>query len=210
VAFGGVGKSALVAYWLDRMAADNWHGAARVLDWSFYSQGTKDQVTSAEPFIDYALRFFGDPDPQAGSPHDRGVRLALLIRKERSLLILDGVEPLVAPCSPTGLLKPLIFADLVGLTPDEAKKAVLTAVADGRPGKPATAPAFPGSSQPAAPAASGPAPAFPAAPSGALALWKEKLEFLEEQEAIAVDPAQKFALRKQIEEAKAKIREHGR
>jgi TIR domain len=116
----------------------------------------------------------------------------------------------VAPCSPTGLLKPMIFADLVGLTPDEAKKAVLTAVADGRPGKPATAPAFPGSSQPAAPAASGPAPAFPAAPSGALAIWKEKLEFLEEQEAIAVDPAQKFALRKQIEEAKAKIREHGR
>jgi tetratricopeptide (TPR) repeat protein len=116
----------------------------------------------------------------------------------------------VAPCSPTGLLKPLIFADLVGLTPDEAKKAVLTAVADGRPGKPATAPAFPGSSQPAAPAASGPAPAFPAAPSGALATWKEKLEFLQEQEAIAADPAQKFALRKQIEEAKAKIREHGR
>jgi len=35
VAFGGVGKSALVAHWLDRMAADNWRGAARVLDWSF-------------------------------------------------------------------------------------------------------------------------------------------------------------------------------
>ena len=65
VAFGGVGKSALVARWLDRMAADDWRGAARVLDWSFYSQGTKDQATSAEPFIDHALRFFGDPDPQS-------------------------------------------------------------------------------------------------------------------------------------------------
>ena len=61
VAFGGVGKSALVARWLDGMAADGWRGAARVLDWSFYSQGTKDRVTSAEPFIDHALRFFGDP-----------------------------------------------------------------------------------------------------------------------------------------------------
>ena len=81
VAFGGVGKSALVARWLDRMAADDWRGAARVLDWSFYSQGSEDQNTSAEPFIDYALRFFGDPDPKAGSLHDRGARLAGLIRK---------------------------------------------------------------------------------------------------------------------------------
>ncbi len=97
VAFGGVGKSALVARWLDRMAADGWRGAARVLDWSFYSQGTKDQVTSAESFIDYALRFFGDPDPQAGSLHDRGARLAGLVRRERSLLVLDGIEPLQYP-----------------------------------------------------------------------------------------------------------------
>src|SRR6185436_13018511 len=94
VAFGGVGKSALVARWLDRMAAEGWRGAARVLDWSFYSQGMDDRVTSAEPFIDHALRFFGDPDPKAGSLHDRGARLAGLIRKERSLLVLDGIEPL--------------------------------------------------------------------------------------------------------------------
>jgi hypothetical protein len=93
VAFGGVGKSALVARWLDRMAADGWRGAARVLAWSFYSQGSKDQNTSAEPFIDYALRFFGDPDPKAGSLYDRGARLASLIRMERSLLVLDGVSP---------------------------------------------------------------------------------------------------------------------
>jgi hypothetical protein len=97
VAFGGVGKSALVARWLDRMAADGWRGATRVLDWSFYSQGTEDRVTSAEPFIDYALRFFGDPKPEAGSLHDRGARLAGLIRKERTLLVLDGIEPLQYP-----------------------------------------------------------------------------------------------------------------
>jgi transcriptional regulator with XRE-family HTH domain/tetratricopeptide (TPR) repeat protein len=97
VAFGGVGKSALVAHWMNRMAADGWRGAARVLDWSFYSQGMEDRVTSAEPFIDYALRFFGDSDPKAGSLHDRGARLAGLIRKERSLLVLDGIEPLQYP-----------------------------------------------------------------------------------------------------------------
>jgi hypothetical protein len=34
---------------------------------------------------------------------------------------------------------------------------------------------------------------------------REKLAFLQEEEAKAADPAQKFQLRKQIEEAQAKI-----
>ena len=45
--------------------------------------------------------------------------------------------------------------------------------------------------------------------SGALALWQEKLSLLLEEEANVVDPDQKFRLRKLIEEARAKIREHG-
>ena len=128
VAFGGVGKSALVAHWLDRMAAAGWRGATRVLDWSFYSQGTNDQTTSAETFIDYALRFFGDPDPKAGSLHDRGVRLASLIRKERTLLILDGVEPLQYPPGPMeGRLKdPGLTALLKGLAAANPGLCVVT------------------------------------------------------------------------------------
>ena len=47
------------------------------------------------------------------------------------------------------------------------------------------------------------------ATSGALKIWREKLNFLREQEAIAADPAQKFALKKQIEEAESKIRALG-
>ena len=43
--------------------------------------------------------------------------------------------------------------------------------------------------------------------SRALALWQEKLAFLQEQEAIVADPAQKYALRIQIQEAEEKIRE---
>ena len=125
VAFGGVGKSALVARWLDRMSADGWRGATRVLDWSFYSQGTKDRVTSAEPFIDYALRFFGDPDPTAGSLHDRGTRLAGLIRKERSLLVLDGIEPLQYPPG-----RP----EIAGRLKDPGLAALLKGLAAGNPG----------------------------------------------------------------------------
>ncbi len=125
VAFGGVGKSALVARWLDRMAADNWRGATRVLDWSFYSQGSEDRTTSAEPFIDHALRFFGDPDPKAGSLHDRGARLAVLLRKERSLLILDGIEPLQYPPG-----RP----EVAGRLKDPGLAALLKGLAAGNPG----------------------------------------------------------------------------
>ena len=146
VAFGGVGKSALVAHWLDRMAHDGWRGATRVLDWSFYSQGTEDRVTSAEPFIDHALRFCGDPDPKAGSPHDRGVRLAHLIRKDRTLLILDGVEPLQYPPGRPeieGRLKdPGLTALLKGLAADNPGLCVVTTrerIAD-LGGSPKTAP----------------------------------------------------------------------
>lgn len=74
-------------------------------------------MTSAEPFLDAALRFCGDPDTTVGSPHDRGVRLAGLIRQQRTLLILDGVEPLQYPPGPlAGKLKgPGLAALLKGL-----------------------------------------------------------------------------------------------
>ena len=41
----------------------------------------------------------------------------------------------------------------------------------------------------------------------ALQSWREKLEYLLQQEAIAADPNQKFALAKYIAEAKQKIEE---
>ena len=49
--------------------------------------------------------------------------------------------------------------------------------------------------------------ALPESASGALALWREKLEFLLEQRAIAADIEQRFRLMKQIEEAERKIRD---
>ncbi|MBN1932103.1 MAG: TIR domain-containing protein [Desulfobacterales bacterium] len=98
VAWGGVGKTALVNEWLNRMERDNYRGAERVYGWSFYSQGTReDRQISADEFIFHALSWFGDPDPTQGSPWDKGVRLAGLIRQHRTLLILDGVEPLQYP-----------------------------------------------------------------------------------------------------------------
>ncbi|PYS21761.1 MAG: hypothetical protein DMF72_16120 [Acidobacteria bacterium] len=97
-AHGGVGKSTLVNHWLEEMMRDNYRGATSVFGWSFFSQGVKDQTSaSADSFIDAALRFFGDTDPTAGSPWDKGARLAGLIGKQRALLVLDGMEPLQSP-----------------------------------------------------------------------------------------------------------------
>ncbi|MEL7354346.1 MAG: TIR domain-containing protein [Cyanobacteria bacterium P01_A01_bin.116] len=95
VAFGGVGKSALVAEWLRKLADDSWRGAQYVLGHSFYSQGSRDDAqVSAEGFIDEALQFLGDPNPEQGSAWDKGERLARLMRRTKTLLILDGLEPM--------------------------------------------------------------------------------------------------------------------
>ena len=96
-AFGGMGKTSLVATWMAELGSKGWRGAERVFDWTFYSQGTSDQRTaSADTFIAAALKAFGDPDPTQGSPWERGARLAHLIAKTRCLLVLDGLEPLLA------------------------------------------------------------------------------------------------------------------
>jgi tetratricopeptide (TPR) repeat protein len=124
VAFGGTGKSALVSHWLDRMSAAGWRGARRVLDWSFYSQGTEERVTSAERFLDHALAWFGDPDFKAGAPRDRGLRLADLVRQEKTLLVLDGVEPLQHPAN----------HPLAGRIKDPGLAALLKGLAGGNPG----------------------------------------------------------------------------
>ena len=97
VADGGVGKTSLIVHWLTQFAQDGFRGAQRVFAWSFYSQGTSDNTASAELFFNEALAWFGDPNPTEGSPWKRGERLAQLVRKHRTLLILDGFEPMQHP-----------------------------------------------------------------------------------------------------------------
>ncbi len=100
VAWGGVGKTALVNKWLSQIARDNYRGAERVFGWSFYSQGAAEgRQVSADPFIAAALAWFGDPEmaDSSASPWDKGERLAELVKQSRTLLILDGLEPLQNP-----------------------------------------------------------------------------------------------------------------
>src|SRR5215468_8670062 len=100
VAWAGVGKSTLVNHWLRRMAAEQYRSAQLVFGWSFYRQGTSAGTSSADEFIDAALAWFGDPDPRLGTAWEKGERLAKLISHRRTLLLLDGLEPLQNPPGP--------------------------------------------------------------------------------------------------------------
>ena len=100
VAWAGVGKSTLVNHWLRAMAAQHYRSAELVFGWSFYRQGTSGGTSSADEFLDAALTWFGDPDPRIGTAWEKGERLAKLIAHRRTLLVLDGLEPLQNPPGP--------------------------------------------------------------------------------------------------------------
>ncbi|MBV9297998.1 MAG: protein kinase [Verrucomicrobia bacterium] len=100
IAWAGVGKSTLVNHWLGRMAAEHYRSAQLVFGWSFYRQGTSGGTSSADEFLDAALTWFGDPDPRIGTSWEKGEKLAKLIAHRRTLLVLDGLEPLQNPPGP--------------------------------------------------------------------------------------------------------------
>jgi hypothetical protein len=120
-AMGGTGKSALINRFLADLANQSWGGAERVYAWSFYSQGTDDKRQGdADGFFDAALAWFG----YTGAPvkgAERGRRLAKLIREKRTLLVLDGLEPLQYPTGRAGL---------GGKLKDDGLEALIKALAD--------------------------------------------------------------------------------
>ena len=79
------------------MAAEQYRSAQLVFGWSFYRQGTSGETSSADEFLDAALIWFGDPDPRLGTAWEKGERLAKLVGHRRTLLVLDGLEPLQNP-----------------------------------------------------------------------------------------------------------------
>ena len=93
--FGGIGKSTTVAAWLSLLAKERFRGSKRVYAWSFYWQGASSDIkSSGDFFIEHALNWFGDPNPIEGAPWAKAGRLVRLIRASKTLLILDGLEPL--------------------------------------------------------------------------------------------------------------------
>jgi hypothetical protein len=108
VALGGEGKTSLVAKWAAELAHQGWPGCEAAFAWSFYEQGTREQVAaSSDLFLKEALTFFGDDTDRefaGGSTgaYEKGQRLARIVGRRRSVLILDGLEPLqYSPAAPT-------------------------------------------------------------------------------------------------------------
>ncbi len=105
IAPGGTGKTALVKRWLAAQRAPGdqagWGGAREVYGWSFYSQGTGDDRQASEDlFLARACDWFGLKVPAAAHPADKGQAIADHLCAGRTLLILDGCEPLQHPPGP--------------------------------------------------------------------------------------------------------------
>jgi hypothetical protein len=90
IAPGGTGKTKLLRHWLDHTA-----GIDALLAWSFYSQGaSEDKQTSATPFFSHAFEKLGSTRERFATEEDKGEHLAELLRRQRCVLVLDGLEPL--------------------------------------------------------------------------------------------------------------------
>ena len=122
---GGAGKSTLARVWVDALRDRGLPGFERAFAWSFYSQGTREQATSADLFVAEALRFFGDRGPANRDPWEKGERLAGLVAAQRTLLVLDGLEPLQAEASDHALR---------GAIKDPALRTLLECLARDNPG----------------------------------------------------------------------------
>jgi transcriptional regulator with XRE-family HTH domain len=120
VGYGGTGKSALVNAWLHEMQQQDYQAVNRILAWSFYSQGTKETLVSADPFVTAALGWLGGDPAHSLSPAQKGHRLAELIKRSSFLLVLDGMEPLQYPSG---------APEVGGQFTDESIRALLTDLA---------------------------------------------------------------------------------
>lgn len=129
IAFGGTGKTALVNHWLQDLRNDidkPWGGADSVFVWSFYTQGGGgSRPVSSDLFIEETFAFYELPDPGPIPAWDKGRMLADALRRQRALLVLDGLESLQQPPGPNGR---------AGYLNDEGVRSLLRALASGQPG----------------------------------------------------------------------------
>ena len=87
------------------IGSDGWLLNIIVLRSSFLAGPSTDRapVGTLRPqmnFLTLLSAWFGDPDPRIGTAWEKGERLAKLIAHRRTLLVLDGLEPLQNPPGP--------------------------------------------------------------------------------------------------------------
>ncbi|MBF0401995.1 MAG: hypothetical protein HQL90_14680 [Magnetococcales bacterium] len=100
VAAAGVGKTALIEGWMYQMRP-HFGGAHKVFAWTFqhtsivHLHAVGGGPSSSGLFFTQALRFFGHEGELPDTEEKRAIRLSELLYRQPSLLILDGVDPLL-------------------------------------------------------------------------------------------------------------------
>ncbi len=94
-ALGGAGKTSILRRMVDQLAAADFPHAGKVLGWSAINQGgSNDLAADTDAFFSDALRTFGIVSDLPNDPVARARLLAMTMRSTRTLLLLDGIEPL--------------------------------------------------------------------------------------------------------------------
>ncbi|MBI2806070.1 MAG: ATP-binding protein [Planctomycetes bacterium] len=97
-AFGGFGKTALVKRWVNDLKESGWKNMVCGFGYSFYRQGQKESGgIDSSFFFRSALAHFGDPDPTGGTLHEQSERLAALVTRQPTVLVIDGTEVIQNP-----------------------------------------------------------------------------------------------------------------
>lgn len=91
----GSGKTARVRGWLASMRAAGWRGARVVYGWTFDQSGFPGAEFSEGAFLDDVARAFGLVVGPEDTPIAKGRALAMAMRRQRTLLVLDGAEGLL-------------------------------------------------------------------------------------------------------------------
>jgi hypothetical protein len=90
IAPGGTGKTAVADKWFRGHVNES-----TIFAWSFYSHGaSENRQPSSDPFFAEILSFFNITIPQGASIWAYAEAIAAHLRRERVLLIIDGLEPL--------------------------------------------------------------------------------------------------------------------
>lgn len=97
-AIGGIGKTSLVSTWANQLNFGKKQNSIRILAWSFYRSG---QIAAEESpidqFFNFAYKIFVHQQYVKEIYYDEISLLCESIRKEKTLLILDGIEVLQFP-----------------------------------------------------------------------------------------------------------------
>lgn len=97
IAFAGVGKSTLVDSFLASVAPF-YGNSGKVFGWHFYSQENRDTtIANSSLFFETALRFFGFQGELPQHDNLKAKELLKLIQSYKTILVLDGIEPLQYP-----------------------------------------------------------------------------------------------------------------